>query len=229
MTGSTGPGGRDVGAPGPVTPNRVDVDPVAAARGWLAQHVVDGPEPIENGGESRSTRSTRSRTEAPGLELDPDADPEEVARRIVLRKLSAQARTRTELARALQAKAVPEEAASSVLDRMTEVGLVDDAGFARDWVESRQRRRHLSSSALRRELQTKGVDRDDIDNALAPVGVEEEYEAAISLARSRQARMSGLARDVQYRRLAGVLGRRGFGGEVASRVLTEVLSEVGNT
>ena len=226
MASTTGSGGRDLGPPDPATSDRVDVDPLDAARGWLAEHGVEAPAPIDDRREGRNTRSTRGGTAGSGPDLDPDADPEEVARRIVLRKLSAQARTRTELTRALQAKAVPEEAASAVLDRMTEVGLVDDAGFARDWVESRQRRRHLSSSALRRELQTKGVERDDIDNALAPVGVEEEYEAAVSLARTRQARMSGLARDVQYRRLAGVLGRRGFGGAVASRVLNEVLSGV---
>ena len=50
---------------------------------------------------------------------EPDADPEEVARGIVLRKLAVQARTRVELERALAGRDVPEEAAAAVLDRMT--------------------------------------------------------------------------------------------------------------
>jgi regulatory protein len=154
---------------------------------------------------------------------DVDADPETVARTIVLRKLAAQARTRHELAKALAARQVPEEIAQQVLDRMESVGLVDDAAFARDWVESRQQRRHLSKSALRRELQTKGVDRDQIEQAVADVGGEDELEAAEALAGKKLAGMSGLPREVQYRRLAGMLARRGFGSGVMSTVLSKVL------
>ena len=89
----------------------------------------------------------------------------EVARTIALRKLAARARTRYELDQALQAKNVPPSVKDAVLDRMQEVGLVDDASFAADWVASRQQRRHLSRRALRRELEAKGVERSDIDSA----------------------------------------------------------------
>jgi regulatory protein len=154
---------------------------------------------------------------------DPDGDPEEVARGIVLRKLAVQARTRAELERALQGRAVPEDAAATVLDRMTEVGLVDDVTFAHHWVSSRQQRRHLSRTALRRELQTKGVDREVIDDALADVAVDDEHRAALDLARRRAATMGGLAREVAYRRLGGMLARRGFSAAITTRVLSEVL------
>ncbi|MGI3783299.1 MAG: regulatory protein RecX [Janthinobacterium lividum] len=156
---------------------------------------------------------------------DADADPEEVARGIVLRKLAVQARTRVELERALQGRDVPEEAAATVLDRMTEVGLVDDVTFAHDWVASRQQRRHLSKTALRRELQTKGVDRDLIDDALAGVAGVDEHQAALDLASRRAATMAGLTREVAYRRLGGVLARRGFSASITSRVLAEVLGD----
>ena len=88
-----------------------------------------------------------------------------IARTIALRKLTAQARTRHELAVALRARNVPEDAAAEVLDRLGEVGLVDDAAFADEWVSSRQQRRHLSRSALRQELQRKGIAREQIDHA----------------------------------------------------------------
>ncbi|HEY5822415.1 MAG TPA: regulatory protein RecX [Propionibacteriaceae bacterium] len=148
-----------------------------------------------------------------------------MARGVVLRKLTAQSRTRHELDQALRAKDVPDDVAQEVLDRMEEVGLVDDATFAHDWVESRQQRRQLSRSALRRELQTKGVDRDHIDEALATVDVDDEYQAARALAERRAHSMAGLPRDVAYRRLAGVLARRGFNGELCGRVLAEVLAD----
>jgi regulatory protein len=154
---------------------------------------------------------------------DVEADPEGVARTVVLRKLAAQARTRHELATALASRDVPEDVADAVLDRMEAVGLVDDEAFARDWVESRQQRRHLSRSALRRELQTKGVDRDQIDAAVAGVETEDEMTAALALATKKLRSVQGLERDVQYRRLAGALARRGFSGGVASAVLSQVL------
>lgn len=156
---------------------------------------------------------------------NPDVDPEEVAREIVLRKLAVQGRTRVELERALQGRDVPEEAAAAVLDRLTEVGLVDDVTFAHDWVASRQQRRHLSRTALRRELQTKGVDRDVIDEALADVEGTDEHRAALNLASRRAATMGSLSREVAYRRLGGVLARRGFSASITSQVLAEVLGD----
>jgi regulatory protein len=149
-----------------------------------------------------------------------------VARTIVLRKLAAQARTRAELSRALQAKQVPTQAAEAVLDRMEAIGLIDDQGFARDWVESRQQRRNLSKTALRRELTAKGVDREQIDSALEEVDADDELTAARSLAAKKARAMAGLDVQVRYRRLAGVLGRRGFNPGVINQVVNEVVRPI---
>jgi regulatory protein len=158
---------------------------------------------------------------------EPDADPVGTARTIALRKLTASARTRHELDDALQKKNVPDEIARTVLDRLEEVGLIDDEAFAQSWVESRQQRRHLSRSALRRELQSKGVDRDQVDAALATVDVEDELTAARALAARKVSATSGLDPMVRDRRLAGVLARRGFGSGIIATVLAEVRAESG--
>ncbi len=146
----------------------------------------------------------------------------------MLTKLTGQARSRGELEKALQKKNVPDEVAAAVLDRMTDVGLVNDAAFANDWVESRQSRRHLSSRVLRQELMTKGVDRDEIDAALAQVSPEDEYDAALALAEKKVRPMAGLDPAVRRRRLAGALARRGFSSAVTGRVLGEVLDGSGS-
>jgi regulatory protein len=148
-----------------------------------------------------------------------------VARTIALRKLTTRAHTRYELDKALQAKNVPLSAKEAVLDRLQEVGLVDDATFAVDWVASRQQRRHLSRRALKRELETKGVERGDIDRALENVDRDAELASARELVERKRAAISGLARDVQQRRLAGLLSRRGFDSAVITRVLSDVLRE----
>ena len=77
-------------------------------------------------------------------DLGPPADPAAVARTILLAKLTGQARSRDELARALDAKAVPVDVARTVLDRFEDVGLINDQAFAEAWVESRQASRGSS-------------------------------------------------------------------------------------
>ena len=152
-------------------------------------------------------------------------EAEQAAREIVLRKLTAQDRSRHELAKALAQKEVPEGVAGAVLDRMEEVGLVDDAALAESWVRSRQARRYLSKRALRQELTRKGIDAEQIDQALDQVEPDDEYAAALALAEKRLRSMTGLDRQVRYRRLAGALSRRGFSAGVTSRVLSEVLED----
>ena len=183
------------------------------ARRWLQQHGEVQP----------ATTAHQSDVEPPDDHTDAEIDAESVARSIALRKLTARAHTRYELDRALEAKNVPPSAKEAVLDRMQEVGLVDDASFAVEWVASRQQRRHLSRRALRRELQVKGVERSNIDRALDEVDFNSEMITARDLAERKRATMSGLPRDVQYRRLAGILGRRGFDTTVTVQVLNEVL------
>ena len=156
---------------------------------------------------------------------DDHADAESVARTIALRRLTMRAHTRHELDKALQAKNVPQSVKEAVLDRMEEVGLVDDATFAVDWVASRQQRRHLSRRALKRELEVKGVERGDIDRALEYVDRDAELASARELVERKRAAMSALPRDVQQRRLAGLLSRRGFDSAVITRVLSDVLRE----
>ena len=196
--------------------------PVAEAARWLAKHGVDVPLPAAGAGMGAAAADAAAGEIEPGVDADSGAaNALEVARAIVLDKLSVRARTRHELEQALRAKKVPTAIAQQMLDRMTSVGLVDDTSFATDWVESRQQRRHLSAPALRRELQAKGVDRDTIETALAPVDDEAELVAARALVERKSAGMADLSDQVRYRRLAGMLSRRGFGPAVVARVLDE--------
>jgi regulatory protein len=199
--------------------------PVAEALKWLARHGVSVPPPAEAGSRQKVSSSPKEAQPdadiGPDAEAEPEADPYAVARAIVLDRLAARAHTRQELERVLRAKKVPPAVAQQVLDRMTSVGLVDDTAFASAWVESRHQRRHLSAVALRQELQAKGVDRDAIEAALAPVDTEAELLAARALVARKCAAMADLSDQVRNRRLAGLLGRRGFGPAVIARVLEE--------
>lgn len=168
----------------------------------------------------------RASPEAPP-ELDREADPESVARSIVLRQLTNSPKSRAQLARKLSERGVPEEAAEAVLDRFEEVQLVDDAEFARMWVRSRARSRSLARGALKRELAEKGISGETADQALAERSDDEEWEAAISLVERKLRAVGDLSdpgeREKYTRRLAAMLARKGYAPSLAFRAVNEVL------
>ncbi|CEA07680.1 Regulatory protein RecX [Arthrobacter saudimassiliensis] len=155
------------------------------------------------------------------------ADPYEQARSIVLRQLTGAARSRRQLADKLAEKQIPADVAAAVLDRFEEVRLIDDAEFARMWVRSRSRTRSLARGALRRELSEKGITGDLADDALAEIDDEDEYQAAVELARRRLPARIDLRdrdqKDKQTRRLVSMLARRGYPPGLAYRAVGEVI------
>ena len=154
----------------------------------------------------------------------PDADPVAVAREIALRLLDVRDRTRHELERALAKRRVPEEAAREVLDRLTEVGLIDDRRFA-DATFDGQQRRQRSTRALRQELRTKGVDAEVIEQAASEVDDETDLAVARELVAKRARSLERFPHQVRYRRMAGQLARRGFSSSVIATALRELPSD----
>lgn len=169
-------------------------------------------------------------TRDPGrtAEESPPSDPEDVARSICLRLLTGAPKTRAQLAEALAKRDVPDDVAARVLDRLTEVRLVDDEAFAHAWVESRHRGRGLARRALAHELRRRGVDDDTVDDAVDTLGTEQEVETARALVRRRLPSTARLEPQARMRRLAGMLARKGYSSGVAFRVVREELDAEGD-
>ena len=195
-------------------------------------------EPAERSGErSRTTgrrrRRTRTRAEAEEARAataaaraaEVEADPEGVARTILLDALTGQARTRRELADKLAKREVPDEIATELLDRFTDVGLIDDAAFASAWVESRHRSRGLAPRALAQELRRKGVDDEEARAALEQIDEDDQRAAARALVDRKMRSVRGLEPQVATRRLAGMLARKGYGAGLAFSVVREALAD----
>ncbi|MFI7579850.1 RecX family transcriptional regulator, partial [Kocuria kalidii] len=158
---------------------------------------------------------------------DPEPDPREVARAIVLRQLTASAKSRKQLEDKLADRNVPEDVAREVLDRFEEVDLVDDAQYAQLYVRSRATSRKLSRSAIRRELATRGVTGEIAESALEQRTDEDEREDAAELVRRKLPAELDLtdraARDRAVRRLVGMLGRKGYPPGLAFAVVKDEL------
>jgi regulatory protein len=153
---------------------------------------------------------------------------EEQARALCLRLLTARARTRAELEGQLTKRGYPDDVSARVLDRLGDVGLVDDAGFAEQWVNSRRANAAKGKRALAAELRTKGVDDEVIAAALNGIDASSEYQRAAKLVQSRLRRetLDGDQAKVA-RRLAGMLARRGYSESMCFDVVkTELALEL---
>ena len=155
----------------------------------------------------------------------PDADPESVARKILLDQLTGQARSRKQLSDKLASRNVPTDIATRLLDRFEEVGLVDDEAFARSWIASRQPGKGLARRALAQELRRKGVDDEVAREALDEIDPADEEAAARALVRKKLRSLSRVDDTTATRRLVGMLARKGYGSGLAFGVVREELAE----
>jgi regulatory protein len=150
---------------------------------------------------------------------------EEQARALCLRLLTARARTRAELAGQLAKRGYPGDVSTRVLDRLSDVGLVDDAGFAEQWVHSRRANAGKGKRALAAELHTKGVDNDVITSVLGGINPAAERSRAEQLVRTRLRRENLSGDDARVsRRLVAMLARRGFDQTMAYDVVNAELA-----
>jgi regulatory protein len=167
---------------------------------------------------------------ATGRLVDPELLPRlaeaadvEAAYRTVLRALERRSFARRDLERRLLRKGHPQPAAEAALARAAELGLLDDAAYARDFVQTRAARGR-GPGRLLRDLLAMGVERSHIDRAIAaewPEGSDRET-VPHALAAKRAAQLRDLPRPVQRRRVLAYLARRGFSGrdigEIVSRL-----------
>jgi len=162
----------------------------------------------------------------PGLKpLGTEPDPHDVARQIVLRQLAMAPRSRAELLQKLALRGCTPDVAGAVLDRMTQVGLVDDEAYAHMLVRSQQAGRGLARRALARELRTKGIEGDLADQALSSISDDDERDRARALVDKKLWAMHGLGLEVQTRRLAGMLARKGYSSSLTYAVIREAIAD----
>jgi len=139
-----------------------------------------------------------------------------------LHYLSFRPRSEQEMRRYLRDKGLDEGPSEQIVARLKRAHLVDDQDFAQFWVQSRQMHRPRGRRALRAELSRKGVPRDVIDGSIQDI---DEEAQAFQAARTVAHRLASLEQRVFFHRLLGYLQRRGFGYDVAIKVIRELWQE----
>lgn len=144
--------------------------------------------------------------------------------------LAVRPRSVAETRRRLRHLGYRHELVDTVVGRLVEMGYLDDAAFARMWLESRDRARPRGESALRRELALKGIERAVIDDALGERADTSGDADAAGALRLIERRRSALEREPDGRRRRqkayALLARNGFAPDAIASALT-AWSDVG--
>lgn len=123
----------------------------------------------------------------------------------------------------MREKGISEVVRHDALDRVTEMGYIDDREFAHAWVHSRIRSRGLAPTVLRRELISKGVSPEFIEEALAEVDPEHMQSRAYELAEKKMRLLASVSSQVAVQRIVSLLQRKGYRTaealEIARRVV----------
>ncbi|HYV02908.1 MAG TPA: regulatory protein RecX [Actinomycetota bacterium] len=171
---------------------------------------------------SKSSRAFRGRDR--GSTSNEDRKPSGTAKDRALRLLGVRWRSVGELRRRLALAGFPPDEVEVALTELEMAGLVDDERFARELVRDQVGRRMSGSRAIRAALRQKDVPTAVAEAALAEAG--DDSDQARALARSRARRMSGLPPETAYRRLYGLLVRRGHSPGIAREACREALAPV---
>ena len=149
-------------------------------------------------------------------------DPEAV-REAALKLLERARRTRSDLTRRLREKGYAEAVTAEVIERLSGVGLVDDAEYAHAFLVERWGRRTTGWRRLEMELRRRGVAGDDIDRARTRFTERQGGADEVGLARRVVAqaarRYAALEPRVRRQRLYALLVRRGFDGDTIEQAL----------
>lgn len=151
-----------------------------------------------------------------------DAD---AAREAALRLLERSLRTRNDVARRLRDQGFETTIVDRVLDRLADVGLVDDAEYARAFLAGRWGRRPSGWRRLQMELRARGVSDEAVVRGRALVeaqsGAPDEVAAAKRVIAQAARRYAALEPRVRRQRLWALLSRRGFDGDVIEQALRD--------
>jgi regulatory protein len=176
-------------------------------------------------------RRPRRESYAEGRARRAAVDDPNVVLEAALRFLEPRQRSVTEVRRRLTLAGYRDDLVSGAVERLGDLGVLDDQAFTAAWVESRERARPRGERALRRELALKGIDRTLVDSAMTerrpePGGdADPDVGAAERLLRRHASQLARVGDPrVRRQRAYALLARHGFDSEIASRLAAALVT-----
>ena len=158
-------------------------------------------------------------------QIPEEIDQNQIAKQVLLRRLSNAPRTRKELAQDLKKKKIEEDIAQIALDRFEELGLINDRTFSENFVSTTHERRKLGKKALKQQLRTKGVSEEIANQAISQISEDDEFKAALALALKKIRSIQQDDPQGQIRKIVGLLARKGYSSTLSFQVAKEVVND----
>lgn len=140
--------------------------------------------------------------------------------------LSRKDYTKAEMKEKLASKGYEEREVEKALEKLENLGFLDDLRFAQRWIESRAQNRPISRKAMILELKRKGIEEGLIEEAMRKAEEEgnlpSDLDMARRLATSRMKRIGTGDRNIIMRRIYGTLARKGFSPDIITDILKEI-------
>lgn len=140
-----------------------------------------------------------------------------------LRYLAARARTVRETELHLDSKQYGEYEVQQTVDRLMELGYLDDAKFAQEFIRTRLNTKPVSRRKLQEQLLGHHLPKEIVTEALSAISDEDEWQHALQAAEKYTPQVSGESAQEREQRLAKRLYGRGFSTEVSIKAAREAL------
>ena len=127
-------------------------------------------------------------------------------------------RSSGELTKKLISRGYVQPAAEAAVARLIEVGIIDDARYARRIAET-STHKNVGVYAMKRKLMSKGFSEEDTENALTALDDEQQRSACKAIADKFRTKYAALPPREARAKLSQALARRGFSWDVISGVL----------
>ena len=158
-------------------------------------------------------------------QISEEIDQNQIAKQVLLRRLSNAPRTRKELAQDLKKKKIEEDIAKQVLDRFEELGLINDQTYSENFVANTHERRKLGKKALKQQLRSKGVSEETANQAVLQISDEDEFKSALALALKKIRSIQNDDPQTQIRKIVSLLARKGYSSSLSFQVAKQVIND----
>ena len=141
-----------------------------------------------------------------------------------MRMLAMRGRSKREIDDALRALGLRDTIRTGIVRELEEIGLVDDARFAREFVTVKKDVRRIGPHRLRHDLGRLGLSRTVVDEALSGFGADEQETLARALVEKKLG--TSIPNEKSVRRIVGMLQRKGYDYAVVNKVAYELTRRI---
>lgn len=152
-------------------------------------------------------------------------EEQECANSYALKLLNFKMRTTQEIRKRMREKEYTDDIIDETIDYLNYLNYLDDEDYARKFIRDKSNLKNMGKERIKRELYMKGIDNEIISNSIEDIiDDDDEYEKAKEIAiKKLETTYKNDDKNARYRKLGGLLQRRGYSMNIVMPLLKELL------